>query len=240
MDKAKNIIITGEEVDFKFEELKRMGVSVYHYPMISISKIDNQIDSNNYDYIIFTSKNGVKYFLENLSSKINSNLKFICIGNKTAQLLVENKLNPYFIVKRNYSQFMCEEIKGLNIDKKDKILLVQGNLAKKDLHKCLSKSYNTEQKIVYKTDAIQIKQNEIIKKLDDGPTYVVFTSPSTFDSFIDKYELNDNIISIGETTSNHINDKGYNPLITAKMQSYEGISNSIIDFLNKNLNYELS
>ena len=240
MDKAKNIIITGEEVDFKFEELKRMGVSVYHYPMISISKIDNQIDSNNYDYIIFTSKNGVKYFLENLSSKINSNLKFICIGNKTAQLLVENKLNPYLIVKRNYSQFMCEEIEGLNIDKKAKILLVQGNLAKKDLHKCLSKSYNAEQKIVYKTDAIQIKQNEIIKKLDDGPTYVVFTSPSTFDSFIDKYELNDNIISIGETTSNHINDKGYNPLITAKMQSYEGISTSIIDFLNKNLNYELS
>ena len=180
MDKAKNIIITGEEVDFNFEELKSMGVSVYHYPMISISKIDNQIDSNDYDYIIFTSKNGVRYFLKNLSSKINRNLKFICIGNKTAQLLVENKLNPYFIVKRNYSQFMCEEIKGLNIDKKAKILLVQGNLAKKDLHKCLSKSYNTEQKIVYKTDAIQIKQNEIIKKLDDGPvSYTHLTLPTT-------------------------------------------------------------
>jgi len=240
LDKAKNIIITGEEVDFKFEELESMGVSVYHYPMISISKIDNQIDSSNYDYIIFTSKNGVKYFLKNLSSKINRNLKFICIGNKTAQSLIKNKLNPYFIVKRNYSQFMCEEIKGLNIDKKSKILLVQGNLAKKDLYKCLSKFNNTEQKIVYKTDAIQNKQNEIINKLDDGPTYVVFTSPSTFDSFIDKYELNDNIISIGETTSKHINDQGYNPLITAKMQSYQGISNSIIDFLNKNLNYELS
>jgi uroporphyrinogen-III synthase len=100
LDKAKNIIITGEEVDFNFEELKSMGVSVYHYPMISISKIDNQIDSNDYDYIIFTSKNGVRYFLKNLSSKINRNLKFICIGNKTAQSLVENKLNPYFHCKK--------------------------------------------------------------------------------------------------------------------------------------------
>ena len=222
MDRAKNIIITGEEVDFNFEELKSMGVSVFHYPMISISKIDNQIESNDYEYIIFTSKNGVRYFLKNLNSKINSNLKFICIGNKTAQSLIENKLTPYFIVKRNYSRFMCEEIKGLNIDKKAKILLVQGNLAKKDLHECLSKYNYTEQKIVYRTDAIQIKQNEIIKKLDDEPTYVVFTSPSTFDSFIDKYELKDNIISIGETTSKHIISKGYNPLITAKMQSYEG------------------
>jgi len=28
--------------------------------------------------------------------------------------------------------------------------------------------------------------------------------------------------------------------MTAKMQSYEGISNSIIDYLNKKLNHELS
>ena len=46
MDRAKNIIITGEEVDFNFEELKSMGVSVFHYPMISISKIDNQTDNS--------------------------------------------------------------------------------------------------------------------------------------------------------------------------------------------------
>ena len=110
MDRAKNIIITGEEVDFNFEELKSMGVSVFHFPMISISKIDNQIESNDYEYIIFTSKNGVRYFLKNLNSKINSNLKFICIGNKTAQSLIENKLTPYFIVKRNYSKFRFNNI----------------------------------------------------------------------------------------------------------------------------------
>ena len=118
----------------------------------------------------------------------------IAADHPNLESLIENKLTPYFIVKRNYSRFMCEEIKGLNIDKKAKILLVQGNLAKKDLHECLSKYNYTEQKIVYRTDAIQIRQNEIIKKLDDGSTYVVFTSPSTFDSFIDKYELNENII----------------------------------------------
>ena len=48
------------------------------------------------------------------------------------------------------------------------------------------------------------------------------------------------IISIGNTTTDHIKDRGYEPLMTAKMQSYEGISNSIIDYLNEKLNNELS
>ena len=67
-----------------------------------------------------------------------------------------------------------------------------------------------------------------------------FTSPSTFESFINKYSPNENIISIGNTTTEYIIERGYKPLVTAKMQSYEGISNSIIDFFNKNLNYEVS
>ena len=71
-------------------------------------------------------------------------------------------------------------------------------------------------------------------------THLVFTSPSTFDSFNEKYEIKKNIISIGNTTSNHIRNKGFEPIMTAKMQSYEGISNSIIDYLNKKLNHELS
>ena len=39
-----NIILTGEEIDFNFSELKSMGVDIYHYPMISTSKIINSIN----------------------------------------------------------------------------------------------------------------------------------------------------------------------------------------------------
>ncbi len=37
-----------------------------------------------------------------------------------------------------------------------------------------------------------------------------------------------NIISIGNTTSDYIKNCGYLPLITSKMQSYEGISGGAI------------
>ena len=42
-----------------------------------------------------------------------------------------------------------------------------------------------------------------------------------------------NIISIGNTTSDYIKNSGYLPLITSKMQSYEGISESIISYFKK-------
>ena len=235
-----NIIITGEDYDYGFNELKAMDVNIFHYPMIYTLGVDININPNIYNYIIFTSKNGVKYFLKNVSISINSNVKFICIGKKTAEVLKSNNLNPDILVRRNYSKFMCNEIKNMGISKNNKLLLIQGNLAKKELFECLSKSFEIDHKIVYTTNPVKEKIDELNKKIDNENSYVVFTSPSTFNSFIDKYNLKNNIISIGDTTTDHIKDRGYEPLMTAKMQSYEGISNSIIDYLNKKLNHELS
>ena len=64
MNKSK-IIITGEDFDYGFNELKAMEVDIFHYPMIYTLGIDINIQPNIYNYIIFTSKNGVKYFLKN-------------------------------------------------------------------------------------------------------------------------------------------------------------------------------
>jgi uroporphyrinogen-III synthase len=234
-----NIIITGEDYDYGFNELKAMDVNIFHYPMIYTLGVDINIHPNIYNYIIFTSKNGVKYFLKNVSISINSNVKFICIGKKTAEVLKSNNLNPDILVRRNYSKFMCNEIKNMGISKNNKLLLIQGNLAKKELFECLSKSFEIDHKIVYTTNPVKEKIDELNKKIDNENSYV-FTSPSTFNSFIDKYNLKNNIISIGNTTTDHIRDRGFEPLMTAKMQSYEGISNSIIDYLNKKLNHEIS
>ena len=235
-----NIIITGEDYDFGFKELKAVDVNILHYPMIFTVGVDINIHPNIYNYIIFTSKNGIKYFLKNTSKSINKNVKFICIGKKTAETLKRNNLNPDIVVRRNYSKFMCNEIKNMGISKNKKLLLIQGNLAKKELFECLSESFDIDHKIVYTTNPVKEKVDGLNEKIDNENSYVVFTSPSTFNSFIDKYTLKKNIISIGDTTTDHIRDKGFEPLMTAKMQSYEGISNSILDYLNKKLNHELS
>ena len=66
-------------------------------------------------------------------------------------------------------------------------------------------------------------------------TYTVFTSPSGFLSFENLYDVNKtSIISIGETTSSFIKERGYEPLVTSQMQSYEGVAETIISNLKIN------
>ena len=72
-----NVIITGEDFDYGFNDLKAMEVNIYHYPMIYTLGLDINIHPDMYNYIIFTSKNGIKYFLKNISTSINSDTKFI-------------------------------------------------------------------------------------------------------------------------------------------------------------------
>ena len=91
------------------------------------------------------------------------------------------------------------------------------------------------------SDLTKDEDKELETLIESQKTYTVFTSPSSFDSFIKNYNANKtNIISIGTTTSSYIKDKGHEPLITSKMQSYEGISESIIDFFLKEYDYEIS
>ena len=91
-----------------------------------------------------------------------------------------------------------------------------------------------------KTEIIKQKNKQLEKLLNIANTFTVFTSPSCFESFINLYDPNKtNIISIGDSTSSYIKSVGYSPLITSKMQTYEGISNSIISYF-KNINDDIS
>tara|TARA_B100001175_G_scaffold311918_1_gene317075 strand:+ start:371 stop:1114 length:744 start_codon:yes stop_codon:yes gene_type:complete len=242
-DNNINIILTNENFEKGFSKLNKRGIKVFHFPMIKTSFINQEINLNNVDSIIFTSKNGIKYFFKN-KLIMNNNLDdkfFICIGKKTAQKLKESGFEAGFVCKRNYSKFMAEEIRENKILKDKKCLLVQGSLSDNSLFDSLSSFSNTQKKVFYKTELIKNKYTELEKIIQNNEPYVIFTSPSSFDSFINVYDPKKvKIVSIGNTTSSHINQKGFNTALTSAMQSFEGISESLITFLIENKEYELS
>jgi uroporphyrinogen-III synthase len=166
---------------------------------------------------------------------------FVCIGDKTAQKLKELGFEPGYICKRNYSEFMSEELKNKEVLKNKKSLLVQGSLSDNKLIESLKSFSNTEKIISYSTELVNKKYSDLEKITKKYKTYVVFTSPSSFDSFIKFYDASKvNLVSIGNTTSSHITNLGFQTILTSKMQSYEGISESLIAFFNENKQYELS
>lgn len=226
------IVTTNELYSKGFSILSENGAKVYHFPMISTSIININIDTKSYTCLIFTSKNGVKYFLKN-NKKIEDK-KIITIGNKTAQELKKYGFKADYICSRNYSNEMSNELKKNNVLLDQKSLLVQGNLSDNSLYDELKKFSSIEKLIVYKTNHNKIKDPKLDDLLNEEP-YIIFTSPSCFDAFSNLYKTRKSkLISIGKTTTSYIESKGFETTTTAKMQTYEGISQAIIDFFKKN------
>jgi len=226
------IVTTNELYSEGFSILSQNGAKVYHFPMISTSIININVDTKSYTCLIFTSKNGVKYFLKN--NKEIEDKKIITIGNKTAQELKKYGFKADYICSRNYSNEMSNELKKNNVLLDQKSLLVQGNLSDNSLYDELKKFSSIEKLIVYKTNHNKTKDPKLDDLLNEEP-YIIFTSPSCFDAFNNLYETRKSkLISIGKTTTSYIESKGFETTTTAKMQTYEGISQAIIDFFKKN------
>ncbi len=234
-----NVILTNDgEID-GFSLLNEKGIKTFHYPMIKIlaSNTDVFFSLDDYDFFIFTSKNGVNYFFDkqNIKSQDKSSIKVICIGSKTALEIQKYKIDPVFVAKRSYSNILFNELKDLKILDSKKVMLVQGNLAKNNLFENLKMICYLTKFVPYKTETIKQLNKNLEILLNKEKTYTVFTSPSGFLSFENLYDVNKtSIISIGETTSSFIKERGYEPLVTSQMQSYEGIAETIISNLKIN------
>ena len=240
-----NVVITNEINELGFLKLKKSGLNVFHFPMIKTlkSEINEKINFKSTDSIIFTSKNGVKYFFSDSSSiKIDLSTKsFICIGKKTADELKNFGYKADHVCKRNYSDSMSSEIETTKIINSKNALLVQGSLSNDGLYKSLNKFSKTKKLIVYQTKLIDKKYKNLEELINNKSPYVIFSSPSSFKSFINFYDPSlAKIVSIGRTTTSFIENAGYSTVLTSKMQTFEGISDSLINFLTKRTSYELS
>ena len=231
-NELNKIILTNEGDVSGFKKLEENNLTTYHFPMIEIKPLKFKINNKfKYDFIIFTSKNGVKNFIG--KTKIENKTRFICLGEKTELALKRSGFKSFYTAKKNYSESMVNELKENKFLNNSKVLLIQGEIAKNDLLINLNKFCKAERINVYQTLAKK-ELNQDLKKLLNTPTLTVFSSPSSFDSFLKLYNPNNTkIISIGDTTSEHIHKKGYHCAATSKMQSYEGVSESILKYLKK-------
>ncbi|MFZ4739708.1 MAG: hydroxymethylbilane synthase [Bacteroidales bacterium] len=230
--------------------LKSQGAEVIALPMIEVypSQLNNTekellINLRDFDWIFFTSKNGVINFFKQLSdlkgsTALPENLKIAVIGNRTSSELDYYGYAPSFVSKGNTSEdFLdefCKEIKPLH----QRILLSLGNLAEDLLYNSLNKD-NTVQRInVYQTDKPKSVDNSIIDLIRQNKyDLIVFTSPSTFHNFClyaDKDMIKElKMASIGSTTTKAIAEAGYSPLLTAKMSNVEGLGEAIANYFKK-------
>lgn len=196
--RGKRILVTrprgqgGELVDL----LRKWGAEVILFPTIEIvppedwEPLDKAIRSiGKYDWIIFTSVNGVRFFFERWKGMGKGNLppslKVAAIGPQTKEELERRGIRVSFVPSEYRAEEVASRLIRLGIEGK-KLLLPRADRAREVLPRMLREA-GAEVEVVsaYRTERPK-KGKELLEEiLRQGIDVIVFTSSSTVTNFVD-------------------------------------------------------
>jgi len=223
--------------------LEGSGLEFFNVPMIRTETVILQPETRKiieqterFDLLIFTSRNGVKAFFELLTltgKTFPKKVKTAVIGKGTAREL-EHVFGPAdFIQPGNTSRDFAVYLKNKVLKGGEKILLAMGNLAPDFLQKELSAVASVQRINVYKTFPIETYNRSVIQKvLENRYGLLVFSSPSAFNRFYEIYQKEKSkaplrIVTIGQATTGVVLNTTQAFILTAKKPGTEGLLNEI-------------
>jgi len=249
MLKGKIIINTRPEgsEDLIGKALKKLGASILQMPLIKIIPVNipsrtlTDIAKNNtYQWLVFTSKNGVDYLFEQLELDISTKslpFKTAVFGKRTAMALEERGYNPDLVNMQNTSADLLNDLHP-KLKSDEKVLLVIGDLASDIIEKSLKPKVNIDRLDVYRTVFIQSVDAEKLQRIvEDKYDLILFIIFSGFKSFIhhiagtfDYSELR--IACLGLTTEKAILAEGLKPLVVAKPSGKAGLIEGVENYFH--------
>ena len=170
---------------------------VLNYPVIKINFLSPSLSFNGIDYLIFTSKNGVRA-VSRLTDKWKK-IPSLAIGKATAKEIEKSGGKIEYIAKSAYGDEFAKEITKKYQNKT--FLFLRAKKIVSPIGEIFKNSTNTLiEKIVYET--LCNRPKEVLIK----PSIVIFSSPSTVECFskINSFE-NITAIAIGKKTENVLN-----------------------------------
>ena len=183
--------------------------------LIDFAAEDFKIERS-YDWIFFSSRNGVKFFFEHEERKKLSEAKIACMGVGTAEEVVELFGKYDFVGTGNPIDTAAEFSKLL--DDHQSVLFPLAESSKKSVQKHLASSIDLGELIVYTN---RIKQDVSIPKVD----LVAFTSPMSVDAFNANYEFEGlpYAVAIGQSTAEQLAKHGFVDIFISERASEEGM-----------------
>ncbi|MDI3311494.1 MAG: uroporphyrinogen-III C-methyltransferase [Thermoanaerobacterium sp.] len=224
------------------DELYDKGADVVICPTIKIIyQIDNIIklinNVDDYEYLIFASKNGVNAFKDAINmTKFDMRrlykVKIAAIGAKTNEALNEMYICPEIVPEEYTSKALTDKLK--NIEIKGKVALLTSDIGVDALIESLKDTIPIEKIVAYKNvPNFEIKE-KLADELKKGIDIAVFTSASTFNymSLIlgdDISFLKDvKIAAIGPMTKDNIEMAGYKVDIMPNTYTFENLIKEIL------------
>ncbi len=249
--KGIKIILTRSALQAKesVELFASKGAEVLLFPTIEIApaEVVKELDraaseKTQIDFLLFTSVNAVRYFSEYLQKhklKLNTmSAQYIAIGSKTAEALSAYYHGFVFVPEHFDSEHLSVEIKkNFNLSGKT-ILVPRSEIGRVELPEVLAKmGANVINAVVYKNvmpDPSSVP--ELINRLSDfSEAYYIFTSPSTYNNFLQllkienagKYFQDKIVVSIGPSTKTEIEKSGVRDVLIPENYTMESIAELI-------------
>ena len=237
----KKIVVTRARIqaDGLLKKLTAIGMEPILLPTIEIQPPDDEGEAlresihliDQYDWLIFTSANGVNAFfteLDDPSLLIDTQIAVIGIG--TNQALKQFGLDADLVAGESVAEGLLRVF--ITLEKECKILLPRAARARDVLPDNLRKAG-------WVVDEVSAYQTNIPEKFDSFDNTIIeadsfiFTSVSTFENFLKMYgseNMPPNIISIGPITSEAIRESGRVVAIEANPHNIKGIIEGIATF----------
>jgi uroporphyrinogen III methyltransferase / synthase len=230
-------------------ELERCGASVLEVPTIKIvpptdahDLADALLELNSYDWIIFTSTNGVDAFFEFFFKAFEDlrdigGVRIAAVGPSTAAQLKELHLKVDVMPKEFTAARIVDALTAYESIENLKMLLVRAETATPELPKKLEEMGAIVDDVAcYRTVPETEDPNGAAASLTEtGADWVTFTSGSTVENFHARFDLPQliarhpklKLASIGPETSKAIAILGLKPTFEAKEHTIESLIRGI-------------
>ena len=236
-------------------DLEALGAEIVEIPTIEIQPPDSyeEIDDklfhlSDYDWIIFTSQNGVISFIErlreiNLDASSYSRSKFAVVGNATADELSSHGIRPDLTSRKGNSEDLLKTLDSGHIDLEGKrVLFPCSDLSRDTVVRGIDeRGGSIDRLVIYRTIEPEVPPPALASEFDPLPDLVTFTSPSTVRNYrrlLSRHGYAVAIreipgISIGPVTTKAALDEGIEIAAEASEASVRSMVESIQDHFSR-------
>jgi len=250
---GKTILVTRpEEQGAEFmEALSDLGAQCLQLPTIRIQppaswrELDQAIAHlPEYDWILFTSVNGVKYFFERIGvaekdGRCLSGVRIGTIGPKTAQALTERGIRPDLLPSRYCAEGLVEELEKVALKGKG-ILIPRPRIARDYLPEKLKALGATVDVVeAYRTVQPDYSHEELGGFFGKGTVHMItFTSPSAVDNFVALVEerlpameiRKTPVACIGPITAQRAQVMGFTVAVVPSEYTADALARALVEF----------
>ncbi len=231
------------------QQFTERGAEVLEIPTIRLEAPDDRLalaecmaGLGEYDWVIFTSPNGVTQFFEYFFKSFDDvralgALRFAAVGPATAAKLKELHLKVDLVPEESVSNKIAAAFKAYQDIENVRILLLRAQVANPELAGALEEhGAIVDDVAVYKT----VPETDDItgtaaRLLEEGADWITFTSASTVQNFQARYPLPALLkkfprlrtASIGPETSKALRQLGLEPTVEARIHTIEGLAKAV-------------